>query len=300
MSARTATAIGIDVGGTQLRAAHVSAAGKVLAWLAEPTATDPHQVIAQMRALVRQLGGVGAAAIGIGVPGRVDARHGRILSGGYVDLSGFSLAESLGEDLDLPVFVDNDGNLALFGEHAVGSARSASTAVMFTIGTGIGGGIIADGMLVRGKSAAGQLGHIAIDRNGERCLCGRVGCIETMSSGTALGRHIAAAGLPDRTSIEDLIARAAIGETTAKRVLAAWAAPMRVAIDTVVATLDPDVVVLGGGLGVAMHSALAGFPAEAPWYQCTVVPAMLGHRAGVIGAGLSALTQLKKRIEATQ
>jgi glucokinase len=296
VSARTATAIGIDVGGTQIRAAHVSATGDVLAWTAEPTATGPLEVIAQLRALVRQLDGPGVAAIGIGVPGRVDARRGHILSGGYIDLSGHSLAEAIGDPGDRPVFVDNDGNLALFGEHAAGSARDADTAVMFTIGTGIGGAVIAHGTLLRGKNAAGQLGHIAIDRNGEPCLCGRRGCIETMSSGTALGRHIAAAGLPEGTSVERLLARVAARDEAARGVLTAWAAPMRVAIDTVVAAFDPDMVVLGGGLGGAMHRALAEFPAEAPWYQCAVVPATLGDRAGVIGAGLSALAQLKERV----
>jgi len=293
---RAATAIGIDVGGTQVRAANVSATGEVLAWTAEPTASDALEVIAQMRGLVRQLDGPGVAAIGIGVPGRVDAQHGRILSGGYIDLSGHSLAEGLGDPGDRPVFVDNDGNLALFGEHAAGSARTADTAVMFTIGTGIGGAIIAHGTLLRGKNAAGQLGHIAIDRNGENCLCGRRGCVETMSSGTALRRHIAAAGLPESTSVEHLLARAAGRDATAKAVLDAWAAPMRAAIDTVVAAFDPDLVVLGGGLGAAMHRALEAFPAEAPWYQCKVVAATLGDRAGVIGAGLSALTRMKERV----
>jgi len=294
VSTRTASAIGIDVGGTQIRAAHISATGELTGWTAQPTAGDPLQVIGQLRALVRELDGPNVAAIGIGVPGRVDTRHGRILSGGYVDLSGHTLAESLDAGNGRPVVVDNDGNLALFGEHAAGSARSADTAVMFTIGTGIGGAIIAHGTLLRGKNAAGQLGHIAIDRNGERCLCGRRGCIETMSSGTALRRHIAAAELPASTSIESLLARAAQGDDIAKRVIAAWAAPMRVAIDTVVAAFDPDVVVLGGGLGGPMHQALAEFPAEAPWYQCSVVAATLGDRAGVIGAGLSALARLRE------
>jgi glucokinase len=204
-----------------------------------------------------------------------------------------SLPEALSASLDRPVFVDNDGNLALFGEHAAGSARNADTAVMFTIGTGIGGAVMSHGALFRGKYAAGQLGHLAMAPDGELCLCGRRGCIETLSSGTALRRHIAEAGSPASTTVDDLFARAAENDATAKAVLAAWAKPMRAAIDTIVAAFDPDVVVLGGGLGAAMHQALADFPAEAPWYQCTVVPAALGDRAGVIGAGLSALAQVR-------
>jgi glucokinase len=300
VSTRCATAIGIDVGGTQIRAAEISAAGDVLAWTARPTSPNPLEAVAEIRSLVQQLDGLNIAAIGIGVPGRVDTCNGRILSGGYVDLSGYSLADEIGDRAGRPVIVDNDGNLALYGEHAAGSARSAATVVMFTIGTGIGGAVIAQGALLRGRRAAGQLGHIAIDRDGELCLCGRRGCVETMSSGTALGRHIAAAGLPADISVENLLERAGDGDEVAKRVLAAWAAPMRMAIDTVVAAFDPDLVVLGGGLGAAMHRALDRFPAEAPWYQCTVVPASLGDRAGVIGAGLSALAHLEESAGARQ
>ena len=273
---RAASAIGIDVGGTQIRAALISAAGDVLHWTAQPTATEPDRVIAQLRELATRFDGPGVAAIGIGVPGRVDARSGRILSGGYVDLSRVSLPELLGSP-DRPVFVDNDGNMALVGEHAVGSAHHAETVVMVTIGTGIGGAVMSHGALFRGKIAAGQLGHLAMSADGELCLCGRRGCIETLSSGTALARHIAAAGLPSGTTVDDLFARTAKGEAVAKGVLAAWAKPMRAAIDTVVAAFDPDVVVLGGGLGAAMHTALADFPAEAPWYQCNVVSAALAR-----------------------
>src|SRR5262249_44868204 len=115
-----------------------------------------------------------------------DTRQDRILSGGYIDLAGHSLSGGLGETRGRTVFVDNDGNMAMVAEHAIGAARATETAVLFTIGTGIGGAIIAGGELLRGRMAAGQLGHLAVDPDGERCLCGRRGCVETLSSGTAL------------------------------------------------------------------------------------------------------------------
>ena len=294
------TGIGIDVGGTQMRAARITAAGAVIDWTAQPTASEPLLVVVQLREMVRRLDDATVAAIGIGVPGRVDARRGRILSGGYVDLSGVSLADGLNDPRRRPVMVDNDGNMAMAGEHAAGAARGTQSAVMFTIGTGIGGAIISDGTMLRGRMAAGQMGHIAIDGSGERCICGRSGCVETVSSGTALGRHIAAAGLPAGTGIEALLSRAAEKDATALNVLAAWAMPMRHAIDTAVAIVDPEVVVLGGGLGTAMHRALKEFPAEAPWYQCAIVPAALGERAGVVGAGLSALATVKDHAVSAQ
>lgn len=283
------TAVGVDVGGTRVRAARVNAAGDVLARLDQPTADDPQLVAAQIGELVRGLDDSTVAAIGLGVPGRVDIRRNRMMSGGYVDLSSIDLGEIFAAAFGRPVLLDNDGNMALYAEHAVGAAQSAETAVMFTIGTGIGGAVLADGKLLRGRAAAGQLGHITVDSGGARCLCGRHGCVETTSSGTALASHLVAAGLPAATSMEELLAQSRNGNEPARSVLRAWARPMRLAIDTTIAAFDPDVVVLGGGLGMAMHGALAAIPAEALWYQCPVVPAVLGDRAGVIGAGLTAL-----------
>ena len=283
------TAIGVDIGGTNIRAGRVSALGEVLEWATHPTASQPSLVSVQIGDLVRSLDDKNVKAIGIGIPGRVDARLGRILSGGYVDLASISLHSVLYDSFQRPLFIDNDCNMALVGEHTAGRARNVANAVMFTIGTGIGGAAIMDGAVLRGRAAAAQLGHITVDINGEQCLCGRRGCIETTSSGTALSRHIAAAGLEATTSIENILARSSGGDEIATSVLTAWARPMRAAIDTAVAAFDPDLVILGGGLGIVMHQALANFPALASWYQCPVEPAALGDRAGVIGAGLSAL-----------
>jgi glucokinase len=285
-------AIGVDIGGTNIRAARISSLGEVLEWATHPTASKPSLVSAQIGDLVQSLDDKNVKAIGIGIPGRVDARRGRILSGGYVDLASVSLASVLSDSVQRPLFIDNDCSMALVAENTVGRARNLANVVMFTIGTGIGGAAIIDGTVLRGRAAAGQLGHITVDISGEQCLCGRRGCVETTSSGTALSRHMAAAGLDAATSVENLLARSSSGDVTATSVLAAWAKPMRAAIDTTVAALDPDLVILGGGLGIAMHRALANFPALSPWYQCPVEPAALGDRAGVIGAGLSALTSL--------
>lgn len=284
-------AIGIDIGGTHVRAARISAAGNVLARETRSTAGRPGQVTAQIVELVRSLDDATVSAIGIGVPGRVDARSGKVLSGGYVDLAGQPFAETIASTSRRPVFLDNDGNAALHAEHAIGAARGTRDVVMFTIGTGIGGAVIAGGRLLRGRRSAGQLGHIAVESGGKVCKCGRRGCIETTSSGTALGHCITEAGLPADTSAETLLKRSSEGDVTAGGVLSAWAAPMRIAIDTAVAMFDPELVVLGGGLGGAMHRALTSFPGEAAWFQCPVVPASLGDHAGVIGAGLGALAR---------
>jgi len=288
----SAVAIGVDVGGTHIRAGRIDASGAVLSWSREATAGSPRDAAMQIAAMVRSIADPSVAAVGIGVPGRVDAARAAILSGGYVDLAGVQLATAVGDAVGCPVFIDNDGNMAMVAEQAIGAAQSCDTGILFTIGTGIGGAVIAGGRLFRGRAAAGQLGHLTVDRGGEPCLCGRRGCIETTSSGTALGRHMRAAGFEPPATVEVLMERARSGDSAAKAVIGQWAGPMRLAIDTVVAAFDPEVVVIGGGLGASMVEALEDHPAVTPWYRCPVVGAKLGERAGVIGAGLAALASL--------
>jgi glucokinase len=283
-------AIGIDIGGTNLRAARISGSGEILERLSEKSAPDPELVLGRVADMVRLLDTPDVAAIGVGVPGRVDARRGAVLSGGYVNLASVALAQRLESTTGKPVIVDNDCNMALAAEMALGAGQGHDNIAMFTIGTGIGGAVVQNRRIMRGRATAGQLGHITVDVNGELCACGRRGCVETTSSGTALGRHIARAGLGPEVSVDQLFARDAAGDIQARGILAAWAKPLRAAIDTTVALFDPDLVLLGGGLGRAAHKALGHAPALAPWYQCPVAPAGLGDDAGVIGAGLQALS----------
>ncbi|KTQ97265.1 transcriptional regulator [Aureimonas ureilytica] len=284
-------AIGIDIGGTHIRAARVSPEGEILARARIASAPDPHLVLERIEALAAELDDGSVAAMGVGVPGRVDFGARRVLSGGYVDLSRVPLAEHLEARFGWPVTVDNDCSMALVAEARVGAGRGAENIVMLTIGTGIGGAILEGGRLLRSRGTAGQLGHILVDPAGEPCLCGKRGCVETVSSGTALGRHIARAGLPAGTSAAELLARRAGGDEVARGVLQAWAGPLRHAIDDLVAILDPELVLLGGGLGEAAFAALSGIEKTACWYDSPVAPARLGDDAGVIGAALAALPE---------
>jgi glucokinase len=285
------SAIGIDVGGTNVRAARI-VGDEIAVWRSLPTASNADKVIGQILELTRSLDSPEVVAIGVGVPGRVDVSNGEVLSGGFVDFVGTFLRARLQDGLGKPVVIDNDASMALIGEAKLGAARGRSHVALLTIGTGIGGAVLSNGRILRGRATAGQLGHLAVETGGDACLCGRHGCIETWSSGTALGGLIRKAGLDPNTRAEDLLA---LAETLAvsARVLEAWARPLRGAIDNLVAVLDPEIVVLGGGLGIAAHQALARFPAQSTWYQCPVVPAELGDRAGVIGAAVLALTVLE-------
>jgi glucokinase len=284
------TAIGIDIGGTNVRAALVLASGRILEKISERTVRDAPALLARLVEMVRQLDRADVAAIGIGVPGRVDARNGLVLSGGYVDLSAVPLMQAMQSRTGRRTFIDNDCNMALVAETALGAARGCRNVVMLTIGTGIGGAVMLDGAVLRGRRSAGQLGHVTVDVGGIVCACGRRGCLETVASGTALARHIAEAGLADNTSVEMVFDLCRGGDARALHVLKAWAYPLRAALDSAVASFDPELVVLGGGLGEAACRALQWAPALAPWYQCSVKPALLGDDAGVIGAALSGLS----------
>jgi glucokinase len=188
----------------------------------------------------------------------------------------------------LAVAIENDAAMALLAEHALGAARGCESAVLLTVGTGIGGAALEGGRLLRGRGTAGQLGHLVVHEGGQPCPCGRHGCLETESSGSAFARHLAEAGLPEGTRAEDLLARP--GDPAAGRVLAAWAAPMRRAILTLAAALGPEAILLGGGAGGAMAQALARLPPDpSGWFEAPVRPAALGDAAGVVGAGLAAL-----------
>jgi glucokinase len=218
----------------------------------------------------------------------VQAETRRVLSGGYVDLSGCDFAGEIEAATGLPVTIENDATMALLGETAHGVARGLANVVMLTIGTGIGGAVLDQGNILRGRGSAGQLGHLCVDMGGRRCVCGKIGCVETVSAGTAFGVHLAEAGLPPTTKAEDLLAR---GDDVARRVIAAWARPLRAAIDTLIATLNPDCVVIGGGAGAAMCAALATVDVPSSWFDAKILAASLGDDAGVIGAATAALAR---------
>ncbi|HEY5204061.1 MAG TPA: ROK family protein [Roseiarcus sp.] len=281
-------AIGVDVGGTHLRAARISRSGELLRKKVLPGARDPAKAFELIKDMIREMDGPGAVAIGIGIPGRVDGLTGEVLSGGYLDLSGRDLKGVIARTFGRPVAVANDCGMALVGEARLGAGRELSNIVMMTIGTGIGGAVMQSGRLLTGKQCAGQLGHLIVNINGHPCRCGQRGCIETESSGTSLRRHLSEAGYDQSTLYEDLLPLAISDDQRALTAMRAWAAPLRAAIRTLSAAFDPEVVVLGGGMGHAAVRAQEFLSPAQSWYDIEVRLAVLGDDAGVIGSGLVA------------
>ena len=253
---------------------------------------DAGVVLARCIEMIGQVRDGSVTGIGVGVPGQVDASARKVLSGGYVDLSVFDFAGLVAEASGLPVVIENDATMAMLGEVARGAATGQAHVVMLTIGTGIGGAILEASRVLRGRGAAGQVGHLVVQANGRRCVCGRVGCVETVSSGTAFGVHLAEAGLPAATRVEDLLAR---DDEVARGVISAWAGPLRQAIDILISTCNPEIVVIGGGAGATAVAALARVPATKSWFNAPVVGAVLGDDSGVVGAAIAAVRRPVKR-----
>lgn len=282
-----AQAIGIDVGGTNLRAARVADDGRILAAARLSTRRDGHAVLEDCLTLIAGLMTPEVRGIGIGLPCRVDPIRRRIAPGGYVDLSALDPWAKIAAATGLPVTIENDATMALLGESAFGAARGMQAAVLLTIGTGIGGAILDRGQVLRGRDTAGQLGHLIVSPGGRPCVCGGRGCVEAESAGTAFAAHLAEHGLPAGTRAEALIGSS---DPAAQAVLRAWSGPLRVAIDNLTVTLAPEAVLIGGGAGAAMVAALATVAkGTGDWFDVPVIAAALGDDAGVIGAAAAVL-----------
>jgi glucokinase len=246
-------------------------------------------------------------AVGFGIPCLFDSRTGMAVIAVNLPLANVPFADLMAERIGLPVFVDNDANVAALAEHRAGAARGAENAVMLTIGTGIGGGLILGGELFRGSTgAAAELGHVVIDMNGPRCQgnCPNRGCVEALASGTALEREAAriAEEQPDsglgrardagRPLTGPLVTELAHdGDHSAIEVLTLIGSRLGVAIASLVNIFNPDVVVIGGGVIAAGELLLEPARAEVAARalppskdEVRIVAARFGGEAGMVGA----------------
>ncbi len=251
--------IGIDVGGTKCLGVLLEG-DRVVTEVRRPTPRSPEAIIDTLEAIVRELGD--RPAVGVGVPGLV-TRQGVIrASPNLTDVADFDVAGMLTARLGHSVVVDNDATCAAVAEWRAGAARGHRDAVVVTLGTGIGGGLIVDDRVVRGTNGfAGEVGHMVIDPNGPACPCGRRGCWERFASGTALGAMaravVRAGGLNAITTLVDdvsdvrgehvcvLASRGDVEATGVVDEFAQWVALGLVGLANI---LDPSCIVIGGGL----------------------------------------------------
>jgi glucokinase len=317
--------IGVDMGGSKLLAGAVDS-GLSVHHRAQRSFTR-HDVSYLFDTVVdaveetRADAGGDVAAVGFGIPSLIDQRTGTAVVAINLPLENVMFADVMAERLDLPVFVDNDANLAALAEHRAGAARGYNEAVVLTIGTCIGGGLIVRGELYRGAiGSAGELGHVVIDLNGPPCgpNCPNHGCVEAMASGTALAREaLRVARERPRSGLGRALAEgrelagplvtelAHDGDEAAIETIATIGRYLGVAITSFVNAFNPEVVVVGGGVMGAGELLLGPVRAEVAARALPpsrdiveIVPAAFGVEAGMIGAAAFAFDGLRQRAEA--
>jgi glucokinase len=285
--------IGVDLGGTKILAGVVDADGHIHETVERPTVTTSQTALLdELAETVQQLPGDGISAVGFGIPTRVDQKTGVALGAVNIPIHGVEFRDEMQRRLGLPVGIENDANAAAYAEFRLGAGREVDDMLMLTLGTGVGGGIVIDGKLFRGWA---ELGHVVIVEDGEPCrgACSGRGHVEAYCSGRAA----------------DALARRVIGPDATARDLVAQQHPalehvghhLGVAIGSLVNIFNPEMVVIGGGFGVAALDVL--LPATrlavltealAPAGQeLAIEPAELGAQAGLIGAGLVAYEALE-------
>ena len=308
---------GIDLGGTNIAAGLVDESGRILIQDSRPTRGERGfpAIVADMANLVSELaerhgcGRSGLAGLGIGVPGTVDDQKGSAIYLNNLDMDNKPLRAEIQRHLDLPVRLGNDGDCAALAETLAGAARGAHSALMVTLGTGVGGGIVIGGKLFSGfNQAAGEFGHMVIARDGEPCTCGRRGCWEAYASASALVKQARdavsihpgsamlslAGGNPAKIDGRTIFAAARQGDPAATQVLAAYQLWLAEGIANLVNIFQPEIVVVGGGLSAQGDFLLDPVRREVAnrvygrdlMRQSAIRAASLGNDAGIIGAAM--------------
>lgn len=300
MSSTLPRRVGLDIGGTAIKVGALSEDGEILFRDSQVLGEDrsAKAYLETMAALARRAGVQGQ--LGVGIAGLVDRELGRVdVSPNLKALVGFHLRSELARELRLDeakLRIENDANVAALGEARLGAAQGERNALVVTLGTGIGGGLILNGQLFHGEAGlTGELGHVVIEPNGLLCGCGSRGCAETLASGSAAARRAREAGLPAASpgDLPLLCATARAGDERASALLFDIGRDLGFAFATLVTLLDVRCFVIGGGFGAALDVLEPGVRAgldERTFGDRTqsvkLLPATLGADAGWIGASL--------------
>lgn len=297
-------ALGLDIGGTQIKAGLVDSDGCIVRAARAATPLEMAPLRETLGALLADLtNGCAIAGIGIGCKGIIDPETTRVVRQpgimGY--LEGATLAQLAG-DAGTPVYADNDARVMLAGECVWGAARGLRNALMFTLGTGVGGAILSDGRILRGHGGvAGHLGHITADPDGPPCICGNQGCLEATFSArvietdawSAIHRGVVTAMSKGggRPTCVEVFAAAADGDATAAWIVRSRARKLGASIAGMVNALDPEVVIIGGQIAAAGEALFGPLREEVQWRtrgllvrDVPIVPMQVADTSGVVGA----------------
>jgi len=304
--------IGIDLGGTFIKAALVDSRGRILARMKRPTEAamgrervvdNVFSIVRDLKAISRSLGGI--SALGMGIPGVIDIRRGVIsTSPNLPGWENIPIRKLLSRRIGMPLYLENDANAAALGEKWMGAGKDVQNFCFITLGTGVGGGLVLDGRIWHGADGmAGEVGHMTIDPHGPRCNCGNRGCLEMYASTKALQRMIRQAQssgkrsrffgqIRDQEISGDVIHRAAKGgDRVSRDAFARMGSALGIGIASLVNLLNLEKVVVGGGLSAswkfflpALREEVAARAFAAPARRARIVRATAGEDAGVLGA----------------
>ena len=311
----SANVIGVDMGGTKILSAVIGPEGNILGTAKVPTKADrgPSVVIDRIADSIRKAidkSGVAPTsieAIGIGAPGPLDPATGVVIFAPNLRWKDVRLKDELEARVGFPTFVDNDVNVGTLGEHVFGAGQGFQNVVGIFVGTGIGGGIILQGELFHGASkTAGEIGHIIVKAGGPRCGCGTRGCLEALASRTAMTKQFRKAIKKGQKSVlseltggdltairSGVLAKAIrLNDKLTLKVIKKTTKYLGVGIGSIVNFLNPEMIVLGGGVVEALDDTfLDDIRAAAEKYALPntlsgvqIVPAKLGDNAGILGA----------------
>ena len=307
--------IGIDLGGTTIKIGAVSEEGQIIVQTERPTGADRpfEDVIRDMADGIKELQGTNSvctsiAAIGVGVPGGVNNETGHVYNCNNLGWLDVPFRDEMAKYFDCPILLDNDANVAALAENTAGVSKGCSSSVLITLGTGVGSGIVIDGKIFSGvHGVAGEIGHMTLVPDGIPCTCGRRGCVERYCSATSLieaGRTAClryadnaiarkVSGNLDKITAKIVIDAAKEGDLQAKRIVEDYAKKLANVIENTIVFLDPEMIVLGGGVSRAGDYLLDMVKSYLPTHELgqklsepKIALASLGNDAGIIGAAM--------------
>ncbi len=308
--------VAVDLGGTNLRAAVIGSSGTIEHRQSIPTNAEEgaDQVLQRMAQLVVSVAKAAelsqSTVVGVAAPGPLNPKTGIVqFTPNLPGWRDYPLRDQLARLTGFHVVVENDANCAVVGEARFGAAKGASEVIYLGLGTGVGGGAIANGRLVSGiNGLGGELGHVCVAIDGPRCTCGSIGCLEAFTAGWAIGREgelVAAtsdgAALRNAANGREVTPRAVIqaaqeGDAAALAILERSGRALAAAIGAFINTFNPELIVIGGGLGVgdsfitsAARKSIPEYSFRAQREAASIVVAKLGEDSGLFGAGALAL-----------
>jgi glucokinase len=301
MSARRDLVIGVDVGGTTIKAALIGSDGLEYGHSEQPTPRQlgPDAIIATIIRAIDELRAqvpedARLRAVGLVVPGVVDAQQGIAVYAANLGWQDLPLRQIVAEAIGLPVVLDHDVRAAGLAELELGAGRGLQEVLFVAIGTGVAAAVITRGQAYAGATGrAGELGHLPVFPEGERCACGQRGCTETYASAAALSRRYSAASGISEVPAKDVISRAAAGDPVADRIFTDAVTALARALVHYVLLMDPQIILIGGGMAASGEALLQPLTREVQaglaWRQApAIVNGRFAGDAGRLGAALLA------------